>query len=73
MQDYKIEGTIMGGKQFIRYVSASGSLEATKKLMAAMDNVASWTIDLIQEDPEESTISCPHCGEKVRNPQLWLS
>jgi len=72
VQDFKIEGTLLGGKQFTRYVSAPGSLEATKKLMAHMDNVASWTIDTISEDPEESTISCPHCGEKVRNPKLWI-
>ena len=67
-----IHGTLLNGKQFKRYVEARGELEATNKVMESLENVGSWMVDVSEEDPEGSTIECPHCGEQVRNPAVWV-
>ena len=69
---YKISGTLLiSGDQFTKYIEEESQKVATKKLMKEL-SVASWTVEELDTEPEDSTFACPHCGEPIRNPVLWI-
>lgn len=68
---YRISGKLLDGQEYTRYVEANTSKGATDLVQDELF-VSSWTVQAYDTDPEESTFACPHCGERLRNPALWI-
>ena len=72
---YKVSGTLLGsGDQFTRFFELE-TAEFGKALAHLIRDlsVASWSVEELETAPEDSTFACPHCGEPVRNPALWIT
>jgi hypothetical protein len=68
---FKIAGKLLDGQDYKRYVEATTSKEAVDLVQDELF-VSSWTVLTYDTEPEDSTFACPHCGERLRNPALWI-